>query len=236
MADRVATAMATQRRMLADVSHQLRTPLTVARGHLEVLGRSGAEDPIEVQDTISLVVDELDHMTVTVERLLQLGRALEPDFVAVTPVDLRSLLTDLLESARVIADRDWQLSPVPDLTVNASLDKLRGALLNLIDNAVKATAPGDLIRIESAVTAEGWLQIAIVDSGPGIPLQQRERALDRFGRLADSATAGTGLGLAIVRAVVEGHGGQVVISDAPAGGAKISVLLPPASLIREVHS
>ncbi|HTR70827.1 MAG TPA: HAMP domain-containing sensor histidine kinase [Mycobacteriales bacterium] len=234
MADRVAAAMATQRRMLADVSHQLRTPLTVARGHLEVLDRGGATDPSEVRDTISLVVDELDHMSVTIERLLQLGRALEPDFVALAPVDLRSLLTDLLESGRVIADRDWELSEIPDVTLNASLDKLRGALLNLIDNAVKATRPGDLIRIESGLTTDGWLEIAVLDSGPGIPIPERERALDRFGRLADTATSGTGLGLAIVRAVAEAHGGRVEISDAPGGGAKVAILLPPQTLLRGV--
>jgi signal transduction histidine kinase len=236
MADRVAAAMATQRGMLADVSHQLRTPLTVARGHLEVLDRSGLTDPAEVHDTIGLVVDELDHMAVTVERLLQLGRALEPDFVSLTPVDLRSLLTDLLESGRVIADREWQLGPVPDLTLNASLDKLRGALLNLVDNAIKVTGPGDLIRIESALGHDGWLEIAVVDGGPGIPPQQRARALDRFGRLADTTTSGTGLGLAIVRAIAEGHGGRVVISDGPTGGAKVAIQLPPSCVISRVDS
>jgi signal transduction histidine kinase len=236
MADRVATAMATQRRMLADVSHQLRTPLTVARGHLEVLDRSGSTDPAEVHDTIGLVVDELDHMAVTVERLLQLGRALEPDFVSLAPVDLRSLLTDLLESGKVIADRDWQLGPVPDVTLNASLDKLRGALLNLIDNAVKVTEPGELIMIESTIRDGGWLEIAVIDGGPGIPLQQRAVALDRFGRLADTATSGTGLGLAIVSAIAEGHGGRVEISDAAGGGAKVAIQLPPSCLISQVDS
>ncbi len=147
MADRVAAAMEAQRRLLSDVSHQLRTPLTVARGHLEVLGRGPAPDPAEVRETVDLVVDEIDHMRALVERLLLLGRALEPDFLDQIPVDLRTFCLDLFAAARVLAPRDWQLSEVPDVVVDVDEAKLRGALLNLIDNAVRATADGDTVAL-----------------------------------------------------------------------------------------
>ncbi len=105
MLDRLQAAMTVQRRLLSDVSHQLRTPLTVARGHLEVLARQTEWSMGEVRDTVGVVVDELDHMGALVERLLMLGRALEPDFLQLEPLDLRTFLSDLFDSARVLADR-----------------------------------------------------------------------------------------------------------------------------------
>ena len=227
MADRVAAAMATQRSQLADVSHQLRTPLTVARGHLEVLGRTGTADPQDVHETIAVVVDEIDHMTALVERLLMLGRALEPDFVEPAPIDLRSMVIDLFATAQVLADRDWRLGDVPDLTLHASLDKLRGALLNLLDNAVNATGPGDQIALAARLRADGWVELVVSDSGPGIPADRRHVVLDRFSRPDAGTTRGSGLGLAIVKAVAEGHGGHVEVTDSTFGGARIAIVLPP---------
>jgi signal transduction histidine kinase len=226
MADRVAAAMAAQRELLADVSHQLRTPLTVARGHLEVLQRT-APDPDDVRETIGLVIDELEHMTAQVEGLLMLGHALEPDFVSPQPVDLRSLVTDVFESGQVLADREWTLEPIPDLTLTANLDKLRGAIFNLIDNAVKATVDGDQILVAATVRDDGWLALSVSDSGPGIPLAERQAVLDRFSRPGANESRGTGLGLAIVSAVADGHGGRVEISDSQLGGAAVAIVLPP---------
>jgi len=113
MLDRLQAAMTVQRRLLSDVSHQLRTPLTVARGHLEVLARQERPSMGEVRDTVAVVVDELEHMGALVERLLMLGRALEPDFLEIQPLDLRAFLSELLESARVLAARDWLSSRCP---------------------------------------------------------------------------------------------------------------------------
>lgn len=231
MADRVAAAMAAQRQLLADVSHQLRTPLTVARGHLEVLQRTDS-DPAEVHDTIELVIDEIDHMTTQVEGLLMLGRALEPDFVSPQPVDLRSLITDLYDAAQVLADRVWSLDDLPDLTLIASLDKLRGAIFNLVDNAAKATRPGDHIELGACRRDDGWIELSVSDSGPGIPLDARQQVLDRFNRSGAAAGGGTGLGLAIVKAVAEGHGGHVEISESSFGGARVAIVLPPSVVAR----
>lgn len=147
MLDRISSVMATQRRLLSDVSHQLRTPLTVARGHLEVLARSGYSDRAATEEAVSLVLDELGHMSGLVDSLLLLGRAIEPDFLQLEPLDLRSFLGDLHEAAVVLADRRWTMREVPDLVVWADSAKLRGALLNVVDNAVKATQPGDAIAL-----------------------------------------------------------------------------------------
>jgi signal transduction histidine kinase len=227
MLERIATAMTSQRRLLSDVSHQLRTPLTVARGHLEILQRTGMGDPAAVDETVVLVVDELDHMRALVERLLLLGRAMEPDFLAPAPIDLRSLLADLHAAARVLAERGFVLAPVPDVVVHADEAKLRGAILNLVDNAVKATGPGDSIEISARLDpASGDLLIAVDDSGPGIEPAERAAALTRFERPGAEDAGGTGLGLAIVKAVAEAHGGGIDITDSPLGGCRVIVRLP----------
>jgi two-component system OmpR family sensor kinase len=231
MADRVTAAIAAQRRLLADVSHQLRTPLTVARGQLEVLGRTGQPMAADVNDTISLVIDEIDHMTAQVEGLLLLGRAMEPDFAAPQPVDLRSLINDVYDAARVLAERDWHRGGLPDLTLLANLDALRGALLNLVDNAVKATGSGEAIEIGAVVREGGWVALSVGDAGPGIPSDQRLAVLDRFSRPGAADSRGSGLGLAIVNAVAQAHGGRVEITESPLGGALVSVLLPPTVVV-----
>lgn len=225
MADQLSTVMQTQRRMLSDVSHQLRTPLTVAQGHLEVLARAHSPDPRETHDTIALVLDEIGHMKAMVERLLMLGRAMEPDFLDVAPIDLRSFCADVIDAAQVLAPRTWMLGTVPDLVIDADAAKLRGAVLSLIDNAVRATREGDAIRL--AVVADGAdVVLAVEDSGPGIPPAQRTAVLQRFARPGAADSTGSGLGLAIVRAVAEAHGGSVSIDTSPLGGCRVTMRMP----------
>jgi signal transduction histidine kinase len=225
MADRVQNAITAQRRLLSDASHQLRTPLTVARGHLEVLSRTAANDPVEVRETVALVVDELDHMRALVERFLLLGHAMEPDFVQPEAIDLRSFLADLVESCTVLASRDWQLGPVPDLVLSADPSKLRGALLNLVDNAVKATRDGDVIAV-SVETTGAWVRLSVGDSGHGIDAADRLTVLERFRRSGPGDARGDGLGLAIVKAVAEAHAGRVEVAESVWGGCKVTMTLP----------
>ncbi len=229
MLARISAALGAQRQLLSDVSHQLRTPLTVARGHLEVLGRSECQDPIEVHDTISVVVDELEHMRVLVDRLLLLGRALETDFIDAEPVDLRSFLADIAETTQVLADRQWSVSPVPDLVLSADGQKLRGALLNLIDNAVKATGPRDTIALDVRYDAD--LSITVADSGRGMTDVQRAAATTRFARPGAVDTAGSGLGLAIVKAVAEGHGGRLELESELGRGCRATLVLPGSRVV-----
>jgi len=231
MLDRLQAAMIVQRRLLSDVSHQLRTPLTVARGHLEVLARQPTADMGEVRETVAVVVDELDHMRALVERLLLLGRALEPDFLQVERLDLRSFLSDLSDSSQVLAPRVWSLAPVPDAVLEVDVAKLRGALLNLVDNAVGATTPDDTIEIRAESSArDGSLTLSVEDSGPGIPDEQLATVLARFGRVGSADREGSGLGLAIVSAVAEAHGGTFALGRSALGGCRAAITLP-ASLV-----
>lgn len=227
MLDRISSVMTTQRRLLSDVSHQLRTPLTVVRGHLEVLARSGYHDHEATGDTVALVIDEVRHMSSLVDSLLLLGRAIEPDFLQLDPIDLRSFLGDLYEASVVLADRQWTIGDVPDVVVRADQAKLRGALLNIVDNAVKATRPHEAIAL-SASPGEGGrgLVLAVDDAGPGIPAEQRQAVLGRFARGVGNRAAGSGLGLAIVDAVARAHGGSVHVATSPLGGARVGIALP----------
>jgi signal transduction histidine kinase len=213
-----------QRRLLADVSHQLRTPLTVARGHLEVLARSGEANSSEQTETVALVIDELTQMSLMVQRVLLLGQAMEPDFLHEETIDLRALLDELSDAVRVMAPRNWWLGPVPELTVLGDRAKLRGALLNLIDNAVKATTGDDSIGISASVN--GDLAIEVTDTGRGIPPGEQQLVFDRFSRSARSSYHGSGLGLAIARAVAEAHGGRLELGSAVGEGTRVKLILP----------
>jgi signal transduction histidine kinase len=227
MLDRVQTAMVAQRRLLSDVSHQLRTPLTAARGHLEVLGRGSVDDPQEVRETLDVVIDQLDHTRAVVERLLMLGRAMEPDFLDIHPVEVGALLAETHDAVRVLAERQFILSPGSAVTIVVDVEKLRGALMNLVDNAVRATEPGDAIALVAEVDlVDDVLRLSVDDSGPGIPEDQRAAVLQRFSRPGARDRDGSGLGLAIVKAVAEGHGGWIEIGRSNLGGASVTIVLP----------
>ena len=231
MLDRIDEVMGLQRQLLADVSHQLKTPLTVIRGHLEILARTSLDDPSETRSTIELVVAEIDHMRQLTEQLLLLGRSLEPDFVVLAPVDVRAFVGDLVAAAEVLGDRLFSSGQVDDLVILADESKLRGALLNLLDNAVKATSGGDRIEVDARLDGEGQIRFSVEDSGPGIPAAQRARVLARFGRPEGETREGTGLGMSIVGAVAEAHGGTFEIGDSPLGGLAAVMVLPSTLLV-----
>ncbi|MHB1527614.1 MAG: sensor histidine kinase [Candidatus Dormibacteria bacterium] len=228
MLTKISATVAAQRQLLADVSHQLRTPLTVAKGHLEVLRRSGSDDPLEVRETTALVVEELNQMSSLVDQLLLLGHSLESDFIQPEPVDLRSFMADLRAAATVLADRNWVLAAVPDAVLLVDQTKLRGVLLNLIDNSVKATQPGDTIKLSAA--CDGNVILGVMDTGRGIAPALQGAVFDRFRRADPGDQRGSGLGLALVKAVVEAHGGTVHLESAVGQGTTVTMVLPPSCL------
>ena len=232
MLARLEAASQVQRQLLSDVSHQLRTPLTVMRGHLEVARRTGLEDPAEARETIDLVLDELAHASVLVDRVLELGRSLEPDFIRPEPVDLRSLLADVLAAGRALAPRRWSLGPVPDLVVLVDREKTRGALLNLVDNSVKATGADDAITVSAEEGPGAAVSLVVRDTGVGIPAELHDRIMRRFDRGSRMDDGGSGLGLAIVTTVAEAHGGHVTIESAAGAGCTVRIVLPPSRVER----
>jgi len=220
MLDRLEHAFADQRQFLDDASHELRTPITIVRGNLETL----SEVPAERAASMAVVLDELDRMGRLVEDLLTLARSDGPDFVVLGSVELSELTLGVLTRARSLADRDWQLDEVGAGFFSADEQRVLQAMLQLAENAVAHTEPGDLIRIGSAISGDS-VDLWVHDSGPGIAPEQRARVLERFVRAGTSRADGAGLGLAIVAGIARAHHGEVVIDDTVAG-ARVRLHLP----------
>lgn len=226
MLDRLERAFTTQRRFLDEVAHELRTPITVVRGHLELM-EDGEEDRAE---TRALVVDELDRMTRIVEDLLLLAKAERPDFLTFGEVNLTDLIVDVVAKARALGDRYWRVAHVSEATVLVDGQRLTQGLIQLAANAVRHTRDGDLVEMGSALYGDR-IVLWVRDTGPGVGPEDRERIFGRFaqaGRVAspDSAGTGIGLGLAIVREIAQAHGGTASVEDAEGGGACFVIDLP----------
>jgi signal transduction histidine kinase len=229
MLDRLTDAFARQRAFVADASHELRTPLTVIRGQLEVLAAQPAPPGEEVRRVEALVQAEIARITRLVDDLLLLAKSEQSQFLRVEPVDVRPFVEQLWDGATLLAQRRFELGPIPDGTLRADPDRLAQALRNLISNAVEHTADGvGLVRMRIEQLRGGRLRFLVEDDGPGIPSEQRERVFDRFHRTdsaRDRASGGTGLGLAIVRAIALAHGGDVSAARSPEGGARIELVI-----------
>ncbi|WP_420873107.1 sensor histidine kinase [Nocardioides daphniae] len=220
MLERLETAFVGQRQFLDDAGHELRTPLTVLRGHLELLD---ASDPADVRATRDLLLDEVDRMGRLVDDLIMLAKSRRPDFLTPSPVDLDDLTTTVLAKARAMADREWQLDEVAPARVVADEHRITQALLQLVDNAVKHTNPGDTIALGSRVDG-GTARLWVRDTGDGIAPEARTVVLQRFARAeVRPGDEGFGLGLSIVSAIAQAHGGRVVIEETEGGGATVIV-------------
>ena len=225
MLDRLEEAFATQRRFIDDAGHELRSPITVIRGHLELLDHG---DEADREATTALVLDELDRMHRIVEDLLLLAKSDQPDFVRPGPVDLGDLTRDVVRKAAALsAAHDWQLDAAADVVVAADRQRLTQALMQLCDNAAKHTPAGTTVRVGSVVSS-GTVRLWVADDGPGIAPSDRDRVFERFTRAEAGrrGTDGAGLGLAIVRAIVEAHDGTIELTSAPGEGATFQLLLP----------
>lgn len=223
MLDRLEAAFVAQRQFVDDAGHELRTPITVVRGHIELLDHA---DPADREETVALVLDELDRMHRFVEDLLLLAKAEQPDFLRLEPVDLEVLTRETGRKCAAIAARDWQVMHVGRGVVVADRQRLTQAAMQLAQNAVDHTGPGMRIEIGSDLV-EGAACLWVADEGPGIPVAQHERVFDRFARGGDGRRgSGAGLGLSIVRAIAEAHRGRVEVVSTPGAGARFTIVVP----------
>ncbi|HWC69160.1 MAG TPA: HAMP domain-containing sensor histidine kinase [Acidimicrobiales bacterium] len=227
MLDRLQAAFGAQRDFLDDVAHELRTPITIVRGHLELLG----DDPADRRETLAVVTDELDRMSRYVGDLLVVAKAGQPDFLRPELVDVGELVEGMFVRIEAIASRDWLLerAPTPGTTwAVADGERLTQAVVNLATNAVQHTSIGDQIGL-GALVADRQLRVWIRDSGPGVEPAVRARLFTRFSRGAGSRherPEGTGLGLAIVAAIANAHGGRVDVYSPPGEGATFALTIP----------
>lgn len=226
MLDRIEAGFRTQREFISDAGHELRTPITIIRGHLELL----AKDPSDAPETVPVVVDELDRMSRFVDDLLLLARAEHgTGFLQLADVDVDELTDELLVKARALGDRRWARDEIALGQVRADRQRVTQAAMNLARNAVEHTAPGDEIALGTRLSDGGQaLRLWVRDTGPGVPSADQSRIFDRFtrGRGGRRRSDGAGLGLSIVRAIAEAHGGQVELTSMPGEGATFTIVLP----------
>ena len=228
LADDRAALLAQQERFLHDASHELRTPVTIARGHLELLGRDGARAP-----EVEIALDELGRIERIVERQLLLAKVGWDGLLGVQEIELEAFVEDVFVRWSDVAPRVWRLGPVAAGILLADEESLRIALDALLENAVKYTEPTDAIDV-TARSAPGGVEIAVSDEGVGIPEEALGRIFERFAR-ADAARTrdggGAGLGLAIVDAVAKAHGGECSVASSERG-ARFVLRLPHFSPAR----
>ncbi len=224
MLDRVEAAVSAQRHFTDDAGHELRTPITIVRGHLEVLDPA---DPDDVRSTVALVDDELERMNRMVSDLLLLARAEQLPFLHLRTVDIGALTRDVFEKLAALGNREFTLQSVDDGTAVLDAQRITQALLALADNACRYTHDGDRIGVGSA-RENGQLKFWVSDSGPGIDAADQTRIFERFsrGRAGGKRSDGAGLGLAIVQAIAVAHGGRIQLDSVPGRGATFTVVIP----------
>jgi two-component system OmpR family sensor kinase/two-component system sensor histidine kinase QseC len=227
---RLQIAFTAQRAFISDAAHELRSPLTALRLQAQLLDRAPDEAArLEARAQLGAAIERATHL---VEQLLTLARS-EPQETAIKfePVALADIAAEAITDCHAMAlDRNIELSldAEPGLKVRGDREALRAMLRNIIDNAVRYTPPGGSVAVRTLTKSDRPL-VEIIDTGPGIAPEERERIFDRFYRRAGTAAPGTGLGLAIVKAIAERHGAQVLLDGAAGGGLRVTVEFPKLS-------
>jgi signal transduction histidine kinase len=223
---------------MADASHELRTPVAILRTETDVTLAREHRDEGEYRESIAVMRDAANRLGRIVDDLFLLARADAGHLVAHRDeVYLDEVVHDATRALRTLADRRdvrVELAPVVDAPFRGDADLLGRLLLNLLDNAIKFSPPGGKVDVELA-RRNGSYEISVVDEGPGIPAEARDRVFERFFRVdaarshaAASTTSGAGLGLAIAKWIAEAHGGRIGLVDSRPGHSEFRVTLPVA--------
>jgi heavy metal sensor kinase len=233
MLARLEQAFAQTRRFAADAAHELRTPLAVLRGSIEVALR-GDRSPEEYRRVLASSLEEVERLIRLSEDLLLLSRSVAGPEPARAPVDLEPLLLEVFDvGARLgrAAGVSVRVETAVPASVRGDANALRRALLNLVENAVKYTAAGGKVEL-ALVPDGGWAVLTVADTGIGVEPADAERIFEPFVRL-DAArsrdTGGAGLGLAIARSIVIAHGGTLAVESRPGEGSRFTIRLPLAT-------
>ncbi len=220
MADRERSMLETQREFILDSAHSLRTPITIARWHAELI-REDAERPSMRADA-DVVIEELDRLGRMSSRLLLLAAAEHPEFLAKRAVQVAELIGPIAARWQVTAPRAWSWRTGAGGSVEVDVERLSLAIDAVIENAVKHTEPGGAIEI-AAVAVGDSLMMTVADDGPGIAPDEIARVFERFARSRDDR-GGMGLGLPIAQAIVRAHGGSIRIASNH--GTTVTMSLP----------
>lgn len=230
MLDRTESAFASQRRFVDDAGHELKTPLTIVRGHLDLI----KVDPSETSASIAIIEDEVLRMTRIVKDLQTLTSSSQASFVSTAMLDPGEIVDEVFVKTSALANRAWGVKIDTTPTLPIDRQRMVQALLQLVDNAIKATGEKEAVVIGSREVS-GTVELYVGDSGKGIPEESRAFVLERFARgsWTSEDSEGSGLGLAIVDAIARGHGGQVFIGTSPLGGAEVGIRINIESLTKD---
>lgn len=222
MLDRLESAFTTQKNFLNDVGHELKTPITIVQGYVEVM----FDTPEELQETKEVVLDELERMNRLIGDLMFLAKSEQPNFLHLDRVQISTLTEEIYAKAKVIAQRHWQLEKVGTGAILADRHRLIQAITNLAQNATKHTDPEDTIAIGSA-TCENYVRLWVRDTGTGIAETEQQKIFQRF-QIGGNNHKGksTGLGLSIVKAIAQAHGGKIQLYSRLNHGSTFTLILP----------
>jgi signal transduction histidine kinase len=215
-----------ERRFVEDASHALRDPLTICRGHLELLGN----DPKEQRRAIALVMDELDRIARMIDDLELLAEAERPDFLQAESIDVTLFAHELVTKASVLAPRRWVLDHTAGGTFQADRQRLTEAVMNLARNAAQHTRPDGTVAIGLSLN-ENEARISVRDNGAGIALSDQAGVFDRFtrGKGAQRRYRTNGLGLAVAKAIADAHGGRLELDSRVGEGSTFTIIVPADS-------
>lgn len=258
MGQQVKASQQAMRDLVANVSHDLKTPLTSIQGFAQALLEGATEDETARQHAASVIHEEASRMVRMVEELLDLARI---DSGQVTldrcPLDLRILVESLVEAQSAVAAQKQVVlqSEIPELpSVVGDGDRLAQVFTNLLENALKYTSPGDKVQVQARVLEDqprprpshilarpddstlvslraDFVEISITDTGRGIPAIDLPRIFERFYQADKARTSrrGSGLGLAIAKEIIEAHGGRIGVESVEGLGTRLTVALPASA-------
>jgi signal transduction histidine kinase len=221
MLDRLENAFATQRQLLDDAGHELRTPLAVMRTNLELLEPRDSEQVASAQ---FILLDEVAMMSRLVDDLVILAKADRPEFVHRETLDCGEFTDAAFSRARALGERDWSVEARGEGLFEGDGQRLTQAWIQLVANAVKFSDPDSPVALGSSL-GNGYVRLWVRDAGRGIPPEEHARVIERFHRL-DPEVEGAGLGLPIVAAITSAHEGHLELQSAPGVGSIFTMVLP----------
>jgi two-component system OmpR family sensor kinase len=223
MLDRVDAAFRRERRFFSEASHELRTPITICRGHLEVLGADPS--PEELAESVAVVVDELDRMGRIVDDTTTLARAGTDRFLRRESIPIEAFLAEVAAKAGPLLNGRLRITPMLEgEALDADPQRLTQALINLLQNAALHVGNGSPVVLSAIDEGDAW-RFEVADEGGGIGLEPAEQVFQPFSR-GRTRAPGSGLGLAIVRTIAEAHGGTAGVENRPGQGATFWIRVP----------